>query len=107
MSETQQKGLSVSLETFNKYNLKVFGFKSEKVDGSDRVTFVWCKLCAKHKDAILIRPQCKGSARKALQQYIEGTTYVSKWNMERHIQGKKFCILCLTKSYLIPRRIST
>eukprot|EP00112_Aurelia_sp_Birch-Aquarium-sp1_P010898 Seg2305.5 transcript_id=Seg2305.5/GoldUCD/mRNA.D3Y31 product="Zinc finger protein 862" protein_id=Seg2305.5/GoldUCD/D3Y31 len=52
------------------------------------VTFIWCKLCAKHKDAILRNPLCKGNAKTAVEAYINGTNFVSKWNIDRHLEGK-------------------
>ena len=36
---------------------------------------------------ILSNPCCKGSARTAVESYINGTNFVSKWNIERHLQG--------------------
>ena len=74
---SNQKGSTVELRTFEKYdNGAVLGRKIEVIDGKKMVTFVWCKLCAKHKAAILSNPLCKGSAKTGVEAYINGTNFV-------------------------------
>ncbi len=83
------KGQAVELATFRNYGKdSVIGSNTEDRNGKIMVTSVWCKLCAKHKDVILSNPLCKGNARKAIEAYIVGTNVVSKWNIDRHLQGK-------------------
>ena len=55
------------------------------------VTLVWCKLCAKHKASILLNPLCKGSAKTAVEAYINGTNFVKKSNIDRHFEGEYIC----------------
>ena len=87
-------GASVELRTFEKYGKSsVIGHKTIEKDNKTFVNFVWCKLCTKHKVVILSNPSCKGSARIAVQSYINGTNFVSKWTIDRHLQSKLFCSL--------------
>ena len=82
-------GISVELRTFECYGKSaIIGHKTSERDGKIFVYQIWCKLCAKHKHIILSNPACKGSARTALEAYINGTNFVSKWNIEWHLQGK-------------------
>ena len=88
---TKSKGLAVESSTFEKYGKSyVIGSKTEVRNAKNMVTFIWCKLCAKHKDAILRNPLCKGNAKTAVEAYINGTNYVSKWNIDRHLEGMIF-----------------
>lgn len=75
---SNQKGSTVEFRTFEKYdNVAVLGSKIEEIGGKKMVTFVWCKLCAKHKASILLNPLCKGSAKTAVEAYINGTNFVN------------------------------
>ena len=88
---TSSKGQAIELVTFKNYGKEsIIGSKTEERKGKTFVTFVWCKLCAKHKTVILSNPLCKGSARKSVEAYINGTNSVSKWNIDRHLEGKSF-----------------
>lgn len=83
------KGHSIEQTTFQKYGKdSIIGSKTEIKNGKVMVTFVWCKLCAKHKTVILANPLCKGSAKKSVEAYINGTNCVTKWNIDRHLEGK-------------------
>ena len=83
------KGQSIEQTTFKKYGkYSIIGSKTETKNGKIMVTFVWCKLCAKHKTVILANPLCKGSAKKSVEAYINGTNCVTKWNIDRHLEGK-------------------
>ena len=83
-----KQGLSVEFSTFECYGKNaIIGHKKVERNEKTFVNFVWCKLCAKHKNIILSNPCCKGSARTAIESYINGTNFVSKWNIERHLQG--------------------
>ena len=84
-------GLSVELQTFERYGKSaIIGHKTSERDGKIFVNQIWCKLCAKHKQIILSNPACKGSARTALEAYINGTIFVSKWNIERHFKVNRY-----------------
>ncbi len=86
---SNSKGQAIEITTFRKYGKdSIIGSKTEDRDGKIMVTSIWCKLCAKHKNVILSNPLCKGSAKKAVETYIVGTNYISKWNIERHLEGK-------------------
>ena len=54
------------------------------------VTFVWCKICSRNKDALFIDPNCKGSTsvKNALKAYVEGTNNVTKQIIIRHLVGE-------------------
>ena len=78
-----QKGNSVSLKTFVKWNLtETFGY--EQKDGL--VVKVWCKTCAKHKDFIL--KNVWGKVAKDMETFVNGTAYVSKYTLLRHFESK-------------------
>ena len=85
------KGLSVELSTFEKYGKSyVIGSKTEEINGRVVVCFIWCKLCAKHKTAVLANPLCKGKARLAVEAYVSGTNFVSKWNIDCDLNGEYY-----------------
>ena len=58
----------------------------EVIDGKEMVNYIWCKVCAKHKQLIYSNPSCKGRARAGVDKYIIGTNFVSKWTIERLIE---------------------
>ena len=61
-------GNSVSLKTFNKWQLS--DITGRKVEGID-VTEVWCKLCAKHATKIQVGLQGKALQDSELRYRLE------------------------------------
>ena len=87
-SNVKLKGSMVELKTFEKYkNKDMLWNKVEEIDLKKMVTFVWCKLNAKHKAVILANPLYKGSAKTAVEAYIKGTYFVKKCTIDRHFEG--------------------
>ena len=72
------KGNSLLLSTFLSYKLTdIIGHKTINKDGKVLVNFVWCKLCAKHKNQ-LQNSSVKGSAKTSALAFIDGTSSVTK-----------------------------
>ena len=70
---SNSKGQAIELSTFRKYcKDEIIGSKTEERNGKTMVVSIWCKLCSKHKNVILSNPLCKGSARKAIESYVNG-----------------------------------
>ena len=83
MAET--KGSSVSLKTFNKWNVgHIIGYKLDRND--TEVVEVWCKTCAKFSDRL--RSHLKGKALRDAERYITGTNSVTKGNISRHLNDE-------------------
>ena len=52
MTSKEKKGNKVDLQTFKNWGKEnIFGVKTEEKDGRKLVHFIWCKICAAHKDA--------------------------------------------------------
>ena len=91
------KGNSVMLATFKKWDLEdAFGNKTEEKDDKIMVNYVWCKICAANKTALLQHPNCKGSVKNAILSFINGTTFVTKHTLQRHLssEGHKIAKSC-------------
>ena len=83
------KGSKVELSTFLSWGKEsIIGYKTENVDNRVFVNFAWCKICERNKNAIFVHPNCKGPVKKSVLAYIEGTNYVSKHNVHRHLEGE-------------------
>ena len=94
--DSESEGTLVELRTFETYeNRHVLGKKVKEIGKRKMVTFVWCKICAKHKESILSNPLCKGSPRAAVESYIKGTNLMKKSNIQRHFDGKYNFVLIL------------
>ena len=39
--------------------------------------YIWCKVCAKHKDVIMKDPTVKGSIKTSAKAFIDGTNMVT------------------------------
>ena len=62
------KGSKVDLLTFKKWGKDgVIGYETVSIDNREFVNFVWCKVCARSKDALLHHPNCTGPVKKAIQ----------------------------------------
>ena len=84
---------SVELSTFKSWGKEnVIGYEVETINDKHQVTKVWCKLCRRHSKDIQSHPTCKGPARKAMLAYVDGTAYVAKCNVMRHLSGKAHLI---------------
>ena len=91
MAAKKSKGSKVELSTFLSWGKEnIIGYKTENDASTNRVlvNFAWCKICARNKNAILVHPNCKGPVKKSVLAYIEGTNYVSKHNVHRHLEGE-------------------
>ena len=81
------KGNYVNLSTFLGWKKDgVIGYKTEEVEGKKIVNFVWCKVCARYKEALLSK--LKGSAKTSALSFIDGTNFVTKHSVTRHLDAK-------------------
>ena len=81
------KGSKVDIMTFKKWgNRGVIGCKTVSLENRNFVNFAWCKVCRRNKDAILLHSNCP--VKKSVLAYIDGTNYVSKHNVHRHLDGE-------------------
>ena len=84
-------GKSVQLATFLRWNVAdTFGFETKTESGGvEMVTKVWCKVCAKHVDALRRSMEIRGKAKEDAMKFVQGTTFVTKHTVTRHRdQGK-------------------
>ena len=89
MASVTKKGNSVLLNTFKSWDKEdVIRAEAEETNGSTSVTKIWCRVCERNKDAILIHPTCKGPAKKAMMTFVNGTINVTKHSVDRHLSGK-------------------
>ena len=98
MPDEGEKGNSVELGTFKNWGHNLIGYKTIQKKEKTYVNFVWCKVCAKHKNALKSNPACQGQAKIALQKYIEGTNFVSKHTVNRHLTSKAHSIALETEA---------
>ena len=76
----QWKGNKVELSTFLSWGKQsVIGYKTKDENSKTYVVFIWCKCCARNKDAIL--SNLKGSVRTSALAFIEGTNAVTKYQV--------------------------
>ena len=94
MPDEGEKGNSVELGTFKNWGHNLIGYKTIQNKEKTYVNFVWCKVCAKHKNALKSNPACQGQAKIALQKYIpknlEGKILPRKIHVKknfRHLWG--------------------
>eukprot|EP00117_Sycon_ciliatum_P008181 scpid79301/ scgid10997/ len=86
-------GNSVQVSTFLSWNVgDSIGHDVERVGGKDMVTKVWCKLCAKHSDKIRSSSQLRGKALADMLKFVEGTNYVTKHAVTRHLSASKVSV---------------
>ena len=77
---------TVQLSTFLKWNLQdVISYKSVNEDGKELVTKIWCHTCARHFDKIKADQRIRGQAKNELKTYVDGTTFITKHNVTRHL----------------------
>ena len=83
------KGNKIELVTFKKWGKAgVIGHEVQEINGKSYVTKVWCKICAKHSNAIRECSFFRGSAKASLNAFISGTTAVTKYQVDRHLAGE-------------------
>lgn len=88
-SAKESKGSKIDINTFKKWGKEnVIGYRTAEENGRTYVTFAWCKVCSRNKDALFVHPNCKGSVKNALKAYVEGTNYITKHNITRHLNGE-------------------
>ena len=78
---------TVQLSTFAKWNIDNYiGYESSSEDGKIVITKIWCRTCSKYYDKIKGDSRIRGQAKKELTTYVDGTTYVTKHNVQRHLE---------------------
>ena len=83
-----QSNYIVKVNTFLKYNFKDFGHNVTD-SNPDWVSSVWCMTCAKwYKEILKKDSQIRGDALKAFNRFVQGTDYISKYTLNRHIESK-------------------
>ena len=87
-----QKGKPVELATYLKWdNTLTSNFRiKEHYDHKLRkayVTHIYCRVCAENAHAIKVHPSAQGRAKEDMLSYVHGTSYISKFNLTRHIEG--------------------
>ena len=76
--ENEKQTKTVSLSTFLSYKVEdTIGFKTISKDHKEIVNFMWCKICTKYKDQLKNSSLVKGSAKKSLLAFMEGTRNIS------------------------------
>jgi hypothetical protein len=76
----------VTLKTFEKWNLsEIFCTETTLENGITYVVKIFCNVCALYQDNILANT--KGAIRTAALRYINGTCYIKKDGVSRHIQS--------------------
>ena len=89
-SASSSKGHKVALSTFKSWEKEsVIGYKTEIDDvGRTYVNFIYWLVCCRNKEATSGHPSCKGEAKKAMLAYVEGTNFVTKHTLTRHLTSK-------------------
>ncbi|XP_065655360.1 zinc finger protein 862-like [Hydra vulgaris] len=78
------KPISKSLKTFLLWGEEEFiGYTEE----NGLVIKIWCKVCARNKFAILSDRLVRGVMVGSLKAFIEGTSVVTKHQVDRHLEG--------------------
>ena len=80
-SQKEKAGMegTVNVSTFNAWGKNdVFGF----VAYGDKVEYIWCKLCSKHKAVIEERLALKCKAKDDALSYTRQVRFVKKGNVE-------------------------
>lgn len=74
------KGVTKEISTFTSWGREdTLGYHTKPEGNKTLVNYIWCKLCAKHKDKITHR--LKGAAINAAKAFTEGTNVVTKYNV--------------------------
>ena len=63
---------------------EIIGYKATEEGGRKYVNFVWCKVCARNKEATLNDPSLKGSIKNSIRAFIDGTNVVTKHQVCTH-----------------------
>ena len=82
----KKKTVVVQVSTFLKWGVTdTIGHKSETQQGKVLVVEVWCKLCRAHSVQIQIDSRLRGQARKEIDKNVNGTSFVTKHTVNRHL----------------------
>ena len=72
--------VQVQFSTFLKWGVTdTIGHRTETQQGKVLVTEVWCKLCREHAVQIQLDSRLRGQAKKEIDKYVNGTSFVSKY----------------------------
>ena len=87
---TECKGNAVQLSTFLKWGIpsEILAYETETRDGRTIVGKVVCKLCTTYYQEIRQDSSIKGQAKNEVVTYINGTNFVTKHSVFRHINGQ-------------------
>uniref|UniRef100_A0A0K2U1V5 Zinc finger protein 862like [Strongylocentrotus purpuratus] n=1 Tax=Lepeophtheirus salmonis TaxID=72036 RepID=A0A0K2U1V5_LEPSM len=84
----EKKGYKVELRTFLKWKKdKILGFEIRSCGSRMYVVKIWCKVCKKHISELKSRPEYRGSVRSSIHAFADGTTSVTKHQVDRHLAG--------------------
>ena len=76
--------MSIKVSTFKSWGLEdTFGFSPN----GDKVEYIWCMLCSKHKEEINTAIQSKGKVKDDQLSYTKEVRFIKKGNVERHLKG--------------------
>ena len=83
-SKAGYKEGSIKVSTFKRWGLEdTLGFSPN----GDKVEYIWCKLCSKHKEEINTAIQTKGKVKDNQLSYTKEVRFIKKGNVERHLKG--------------------
>ena len=85
---SERKGNKVELSTFLNWKKTEMGYRVEEICKKIYVTYIWCKLCAKHSKTIRHGSSFKESIKKSIEAFVEGTNVVTKYQVDRHLSGE-------------------
>ena len=87
-------GKKMNVNTFLKWNVQnIFDYETETVEGTSYVIKIKCTMCVKHIDSIERDDRLKGVARQGMRTYVDGSNFITKHNVNRHINGKLSSII--------------
>ena len=93
---------TVSVNTFNNWNLTSFKYESRKNEKNiDVVAKLYCISCAKHINSILRDRRFRGIAKKDVLKYVDGTIFISKHSVSRHLDSLVCIFILKTNSELL------
>lgn len=78
----------VQLSTFTSWRFADIGYQKKQIDNTMFVTKVWCNVCKGTPQHVFNHPSLRGASKAAIQTYINGTDFVTKHNVSRHLRGK-------------------
>ena len=86
--------------TFLKWYVEeVFDYKTEIIDGMTYMVKIYCKMCVKHINSVERDDKMKGVARAGMRTYVDGSAFITKHNVNRHINGLRYNIISNVMTY--------